>query len=77
MVVPQEGYLKKAHDICKKYNVLLIADEVQTGCSRTGRELASMWDGAKPDMVVLGKVLSGGTVSWKYFSYGSALIKVF
>lgn len=61
VVVPQEGYMKKAHDICKKYNVLLIADEVQTGCSRTGRELAVHWDGAKPDIVVLGKALSGGT----------------
>jgi len=61
VVVPDQGYLKKAHDICKKYNVLLIADEVQTGCSRTGRELASMWDGAKPDVTILGKALSGGT----------------
>jgi ornithine--oxo-acid transaminase len=61
VVVPDQGYLKKAHEICKKYNVLLIADEVQTGCSRTGKELASWWDDAKPDMVVLGKALSGGT----------------
>eukprot|EP00284_Hemiselmis_tepida_P017530 CAMPEP_0174923528 /NCGR_PEP_ID=MMETSP1355-20121228/6646_1 /TAXON_ID=464990 /ORGANISM="Hemiselmis tepida, Strain CCMP443" /LENGTH=442 /DNA_ID=CAMNT_0016169229 /DNA_START=26 /DNA_END=1354 /DNA_ORIENTATION=- len=61
VVVPQEGYLKKAQEICKKYNVLLIADEVQTGCSRTGKELASMWDGVKPDVTVLGKALSGGT----------------
>lgn len=60
VVVPQEGYLKKAHDICKKYNVLLIADEVQTGCARTGKMLAHEWDGAKPDIVVLGKALSGG-----------------
>jgi len=59
--VPDEGYLRKAHEICKKYNVLLIADEVQTGCGRTGRNLCSDWDGIKPDMVVLGKALSGGT----------------
>lgn len=59
--VPDEGYLRKAHEICKKYNVLLIADEVQTGCGRTGRTLCSDWDGIKPDMVVLGKALSGGT----------------
>jgi len=59
--VPDEGYLRKAHEICRKYNVLLIADEVQTGCGRTGRMLCSDWDGVKPDMVVLGKALSGGT----------------
>lgn len=60
VVVPAPGYLKKAAEICKKYNVLLIADEVQTGLGRTGKMLCSEHDAVKPDMVVLGKALSGG-----------------
>ena len=60
VVVPDEGYLRKAHDLCKKYNVLLIADEVQTGIGRTGRMLACDHEGVKPDILILGKALSGG-----------------
>lgn len=60
VVVPDDGYLKKAAEICRKHNVLLIADEVQTGLGRTGKMLCSEHDGVKPDMVVLGKALSGG-----------------
>ena len=56
VVVPDDGYMKKVHDLCKKHNVLLIADEVQTGLGRTGYELAVYHDDCKPDMVVLGKV---------------------
>jgi ornithine--oxo-acid transaminase len=62
VVVPQEGYLKKAHELLKKHNALLICDEVQTGLCRTGKMLCSDWDGVKPDIVVLGKALSGGTM---------------
>lgn len=58
--VPSEGYLRKAHEICKSHNVLLIADEVQTGLGRTGKMLCSDHDEVKPDLVVLGKALSGG-----------------
>jgi ornithine--oxo-acid transaminase len=58
--VPQEGYLKKAYDLCKAKNVLFIADEVQTGIARTGRLLACDWEGVKPDVLILGKALSGG-----------------
>ncbi len=58
--VPDEGYLKKAYDLCKKYNVLFIADEVQTGIARTGRLLASDHEGVRPDILILGKALSGG-----------------
>ncbi|MEL6561341.1 MAG: ornithine--oxo-acid transaminase [Bacteroidota bacterium] len=60
VVVPDEGYLKKAHELCKKNNVLLIADEVQTGIARTGKLICSEYDGIKPDILILGKALSGG-----------------
>ncbi|GMK56147.1 hypothetical protein CspeluHIS016_0212030 [Cutaneotrichosporon spelunceum] len=58
--VPDDGYLAKVAEICKKYNVLLICDEIQTGLGRTGKMLCYEWDGIKPDMVILGKALSGG-----------------
>lgn len=60
VIVPEEGYLAKCGELLKKHNALLIADEVQTGLARTGRMLCSEWDGIKPDMVILGKALSGG-----------------
>ena len=60
VVVPDEGYLKKAFDLCKKYNVLFVADEVQTGLARTGKMLACDHEGFKPDVLILGKALSGG-----------------
>ncbi len=62
VVVPDEGYLKGVRDLCTKYNVLFIADEVQTGIGRTGKRLACDWEGVKPDILVLGKALSGGTM---------------
>lgn len=58
--VPEDGYLKKASELCKKYNVLFIADEVQTGLARTGKMLACDHEGVRPDILVLGKALSGG-----------------
>lgn len=58
--VPDEGYLKKAYELCKAKNVLFIADEVQTGIARTGKLLACDHEGVKPDMLILGKALSGG-----------------
>ncbi|KAI0802510.1 pyridoxal phosphate-dependent transferase [Xylaria sp. FL0064] len=60
VVVPDDDYLKKVQDLCKKHNVLLICDEIQTGIGRTGRMLCSEWAGIKPDMVTLGKAISGG-----------------
>ena len=62
VVVPGDGYLKGVRDLCTKYNVLFIADEVQTGIGRTGKRLACDWEGVKPDILVLGKALSGGTI---------------
>jgi ornithine--oxo-acid transaminase len=62
VVVPHEGYLKGVRDLCTKYNVLMIADEVQTGLARTGKMLACDHENVKPDILVLGKALSGGTM---------------
>jgi len=62
VVVPDAGYLKKAHELCKAKNVLLVCDEVQTGLARTGKMLASDHDNVKPDILILGKALSGGTM---------------
>ena len=60
VVVPNDGYLKAVRDLCTKYNVLWIADEVQTGLARTGRMLAVDHENVRPDIVCLGKALSGG-----------------
>ena len=58
--VPAEGYLKTAYDLCKEKNVLFIADEVQTGIARTGKLLACDYENVRPDILILGKALSGG-----------------
>ena len=60
--VPDEGFLKKAYDLCKSKNVLFIADEVQTGIGRTGKLLACDHEGVRPDILILGKALSGGVL---------------
>eukprot|EP00752_Nemacystus_decipiens_P007689 g6872.t1 len=60
VVVPDDGYMAKVHDACRRHNVLLIADEVQTGLCRAGTNLACDHDGVRPDILVLGKALSGG-----------------
>ncbi|MCD8125758.1 MAG: ornithine--oxo-acid transaminase [Lachnospiraceae bacterium] len=60
IIVPPAGFMKEASEICKANNVLLIADEVQTGFARTGRMFASEWEGVEPDIYVLGKALGGG-----------------
>lgn len=62
VVVPDDNYMKGVRALCTKYNVLLVADEVQTGLCRTGKMLACDHSGIKPDILVLGKALSGGTL---------------
>jgi ornithine--oxo-acid transaminase len=58
--VPDDGFLKKASELCKKHNVLFVADEVQTGLGRTGKLLACDHENVRPDILILGKALSGG-----------------
>ncbi len=60
IIIPPAGYLKAAETICRRNNVLLVADEIQSGLGRTGRLFAHQWDGVDPDMVIIGKALSGG-----------------
>lgn len=62
VVVPDEGYLSKSAALCKAHNVLFIADEIQTGIARTGKLLACDHENVKPDILILGKALSGGTI---------------
>ena len=62
VIVPDNNYLKGVRALCTKYNVLFIADEVQTGLGRTGKMLACDHEGVKPDILILGKALSGGTI---------------
>ena len=62
VVIPTDGYLKGARALCDKYNVLFIADEIQTGLARTGTLLACDHENVRPDILILGKALSGGTI---------------
>jgi ornithine--oxo-acid transaminase len=60
IVVPDDDYLAQAKALCEQYNVLLIADEIQTGVARCGKMVCSEWSGIKPDLLLLGKAISGG-----------------
>jgi ornithine--oxo-acid transaminase len=60
--IPTDGYLKAAEQLCRKHNVLLMMDEIQTGIARTGKMLASDYEDVRPDLLILGKALSGGTM---------------
>ena len=75
--VPPPGYLAAAASVCRKHNVLLIADEVQTGLGRTGRILACEHEGVRPDAVTLGKALGGGLVPVSLFLARRAVMDVF
>ena len=60
IIIPPDGYLKQAEALCRAHNVLFICDEIQSGLGRTGRLFAHQWEGVRPDMVIIGKALSGG-----------------
>lgn len=60
VIIPPEGYLQSVQDICQKHNILFITDEIQTGLGRTGKLFASQHENVRPDMVIIGKALSGG-----------------
>ncbi len=77
VVVPPEGYLKACFDICKKNNVLFIADEVQTGFCRTGRWFACDYEAVKPDIMFLGKALGGGVFPVSAIVADDAIMNVF
>lgn len=62
IVIPPEGFLKKAYDVCKKENVLFVADEIQSGLGRSGKMFACDWEDVLPDMYILGKALGGGVM---------------
>ncbi|MFB6305599.1 MAG: aminotransferase class III-fold pyridoxal phosphate-dependent enzyme, partial [Flavobacteriales bacterium] len=75
--VPDEGYLKKCKELCEKHGVLFIADEVQTGIGRTGKLLACDHENVKPDVLVLGKALSGGVLPVSAVLADNDIMKVF
>lgn len=62
VIIPDPGYLKACYDLCKKRNVLFIADEIQSGLGRVGKKLACDYENVRPDILILGKALSGGTL---------------
>jgi ornithine--oxo-acid transaminase len=77
VVVPPEGFLKAAFDLCKKHNVLFMADEVQTGFCRTGRWFACDYEAVKPDIMILGKALGGGLFPVSAIVADDAVMNVF
>ena len=60
VIIPPDGYLKQVRELCTEHNILMIADEIQTGLGRTGKLFACDWEDVRPDMVTIGKALSGG-----------------
>jgi ornithine--oxo-acid transaminase len=76
VMIPDAGYLKKCQDICRKYGILLLCDEIQTGLGRTGKILASQHDGVQPDGVMLGKSLGGGVYPISAFLTSHSIMEV-
>ena len=77
IIIPPDGYLRAAAELCKKHNVLFIADEIQTGLGRTGKLLACEHEGVKPDGLILGKALGGGVLPVSMFLARRDVMEVF
>jgi ornithine--oxo-acid transaminase len=77
IIIPPKNYLKRAEKLCRKHNVLLICDEIQSGLGRTGKLFAYEWDGVKPDGLIIGKALSGGFYPVSAFLSNSEVMDVF
>jgi len=77
IVIPPEGFLKEAFNICRENNILLIADEVQTGFARTGRMFACEYEDVVPDIYVLGKALGGGIIAVSAIAANKDILEVF
>ncbi|ASS76754.1 ornithine--oxo-acid transaminase [Tumebacillus algifaecis] len=77
IIIPQDGFLKAAEELCKEHRVLLLADEIQTGFGRTGKMFASDWEDVKPDMYIMGKALGGGVFPVSAVAADSEVLSVF
>lgn len=77
ILIPQEGFLKQAQELCKANNVLLVCDEIQTGFGRTGKMFASDWEDVKPDMYIMGKALGGGVFPISAIAADKEILSVF
>lgn len=77
IIMPPEGFLKAAYDVCKANNVLFVSDEIQTGFGRTGKLFASDWDGVQPDMYIMGKALGGGVLPISAVAADKEILQVF
>ncbi|HZJ78288.1 MAG TPA: ornithine--oxo-acid transaminase [Clostridia bacterium] len=77
VIIPPEGYLKEVREICTKHNVLMIADEIQTGFARTGKMFAVEYDNAVPDIFVMGKALGGGIMPVSAIAADKDILSVF
>ncbi|MDT8862339.1 ornithine--oxo-acid transaminase [Alkalihalobacillus sp. MEB130] len=77
IIIPPRGYVKQAHDLCKKQRVLFMADEIQTGLGRTGKLFACDWDQVEPDVYILGKALGGGVFPISVVAASKEILGVF
>jgi len=77
ILIPQEGFMKQAQELCKANNVLLVCDEIQTGFGRTGKMFASDWEDVKPDMYIMGKALGGGVFPISAIAADKEILSVF
>lgn len=77
IVIPEEGFLKEAYDVCKENNLLYIADEIQSGLGRSGKMFACDWEDVEPDIYILGKALGGGVMPISCVVADQEILKVF